>query len=334
VTFEGIRGQERALAILKRALSGARLPTAWLFTGPPGCGRRMAARAVAASLNCETGPVACGACPSCRVMAAGNHPDLHVVSRREGKKEIVIEQVREEILEKAWLKPFSGRFSAFIVDGAEEMNATAANAFLKTLEEPPLASRFILIAPGRETLLPTVASRCQELAFRPLGPSLMEELLRERGVAAERAALLSHLARGSMERAGRFLADGELARVGEEIAAVLALRGGDPAAALDLGERWGKDREGAQDALDLTGQLFRDMLLLAAGGPEKEVFHRAHLPALRGGAAALGPGELAWGLEAVEDAREEMDQNANVQLTLDRLYLALRRAWSTQASRG
>ncbi len=326
--FEGIRGQERALAILKRALAGGRVPAAYLFTGPAGCGRRKTALAVAASLNCESGAVACGACRSCRATAAGTHPDVHVIARREGKKEIVIEQMREEILEKAYLSPFSGKCSVFLVDGADDMNQIAANAFLKTLEEPPAVSRFILVAPGRETLLPTVASRCQEVSFRPLGPALMEEILLSRGTPAGQAALAARLARGSLERAERCLEEGAVERAGEEIDALLSLGRQGPAAALDLAERWGKNREESLDRLDLLAQWIRDMLLLAAGGPEEQAFHQAHLDRLRAGAGALGETELAWALEAVETAREDIEQNANVELTLDRLFLALRRSGS------
>jgi DNA polymerase-3 subunit delta' len=328
VTFAGIRGQDRAVAIIRRALESGRLPAAYLFTGPAGSGRRKTALAVAASLNCEAGPVACGECRSCRSAAAGAHPDVHLIARRAGKKEIIIEQVREEILGKAYLSPFSGRCSVFVVDGAEDMNQHAANAFLKTLEEPPAVSRFILVAPGRETLLPTVASRCQEVAFRPLGPALMEEILRAQGAPAARAALVARLSRGSLERAGRYLEEGSVERVGEEIDALLALGRQHPAAALDLAERWGRNREEALDRLDLLAQWVRDMLLLAAGGPAELAFHQAHLDRLRAGAAAWRETELAWALEAVENAREDIEQNANVELTMDRLFLTLRRAGS------
>ncbi len=321
--FEAVKGQERALALLTRALTTGRLPTAWLFTGPSGCGRKKAALALAASLGCEAGPLACGECPACRLALAGTHPDIHLIRRREGKKEIVVEQMREEVLAKAYLQPFAGRASTFIIEGAEEMNATVANVFLKTLEEPPPSSRFVLIAPSREALLPTVASRCQEVGFRPLGPALVESLLRERGVEGELAARASLLARGSMERAVELAEEGTLSRMEEELAAVLSLAGAHPAAALALAERWGKDRRETQERLELLAEWMRDLMLLAAGGPEEETVHRALLPQLRAAAAGADPHRLAWNLEAVENTREEIEGNANVELALDRLFMVL-----------
>ncbi|MDF1535702.1 MAG: DNA polymerase III subunit delta' [bacterium] len=323
--FELLKAQCGAVTILQRSLERGRVPTAYLFTGPPGCGRLTAAVALAASLNCEAGPIACGACASCRLYAAGNHPDLHIIVPEKGKRWIVIEQVREEILAKAYLKPMIGGTSTFIVDDANTMNANASNAFLKTLEEPPETSHFVLIAPDRDSVLPTISSRCQTLVFNPLPRKLLEEILVGQGIDHVDAALLAAMAKGSVERALHYHASGALESLAEEFGPLSSLHDFGAGQLLDLSQRWGKNRKDAMGVLEFMSQWYRDMMILSEGAPEEQVIHMAHLDRLKEGADRLGSGALAEVLESVEDARQALDANTNVQLTLDTLLLKVRR---------
>jgi len=322
--FDPIRGQDGPLAILKKALESDRVPTSYLFTGPDGCGRKMAAVAMAASLNCESGPLACGVCASCHLYAAGNHPDLHLIGTAEGKRGILIEQVREQILEKAYLKPMIGDTSTFIVEDAQLMNTNAASAFLKTLEEPPGTSHFILIAPHRESVPPTITSRCQVLPFRPLGKKVLNDLLTEQGVPAADARLLSSMAGGSMERALAFHEDGTLQDGTGKFEPFLALHDQGVGRLLDLSQRWSKNRQEALKTLELMIQWYRDLLILAEGGNENQILNPAHIPALREAAGETSGYHIAAALESIEDAREALEANANIQLTLDSLLLTVR----------
>lgn len=331
--FDLVKAQDGAVGILEKALERRRVPTAYLFVGPPGCGRMTAALALAASLNCETGPVACGTCSSCHLYSAGNHPDLHVVVPEKGKRWIVIEQVREAILAKAYLKPMSGTTSTFIIDSAEAMNANASNAFLKTLEEPPATSHFILIAPDRDSVLPTISSRCQTLTFNPLPRKLLEEILAGQGIDRADAMLLAAMAKGSVERALHYHVSGALENLAEEFEPLSSLHEYGPGQLLDLSQRWGKNRKDAMGVLEFMAQWYRDMLILSEGAPEEQVIHVAHMESLKKGAHRLGAGTLSAVLESVEDARLALDSNANVQLTLDTLLLKVRGyATPTQAT--
>ncbi len=322
--FDLIKAQDGAMAILQKALERDRVPTAYLFIGPPGCGRLTAAMALAASLNCETGSIACGTCSSCRLYAAGTHPDLYLVTPAKGKRWIVIEQVREEILEKAYLTPMRGTTSTFIVDDAHLMNANASNALLKTLEEPPETSHFVLIAPDRDSVLPTISSRCQTLAFNPLPRKLLEEILGNQGIEHSDAVLLAAMAKGSVERALHYHDTGALENLAEEFGPLSSLHEYGPGQLLDLSQRWGKNRKDASGVLEFMAQWYRDMMILSEGAPEEQVIHMAHLERLKEGAGRLGGGALAAVLESVEDARQALDANANVQLTLDTLLLKVR----------
>ncbi len=321
--FDLIQGQDRPLKILKRAIESNRVPTAYLFTGPPGCGRKKAAIAMAASLNCETSELACGTCISCTQVEAGIHVDLHVTAPEPGKTEIVIGQVRN-IIERAYLMPMQGRHSIFIVDDAHTMNINATNAFLKTLEEPPVTSRFVLIAPDRDSVLPTISSRCQVLSFAPLGRGVIRDILKKSGVGGERAKLLSSMARGSMERAFTYHSDEVPEKLADEFEPLASLHKSDDKKLLDLAERWGRNREEALGILYFMAQWYRDMMILSLDGPEDQVIHISHLPELQEGATALKEGSLSTILEAIEDARDDLKKNTNVELTLDRLLLTIR----------
>ncbi len=324
MNFDVVQGQNVPVSILKKALENMRVPTAYLFTGPPGCGRTMAALATATSLNCLTGHVACGSCTSCHLYAAGNHPDLHIIRPPEGKRQIVIKQIREEILERAYLKPMSGKTSTFIIQEAHFLNINASNAFLKTLEEPPETSHFILIAPDRDSVLPTISSRCQILPFSPLPRQVVENVLVEEGIPGQEAAILATMAKGSVKRAMNYHTTGALGALSEEFESLSSLHSYGVAQLLDLAQRWGRNRQEALSVLEFMAQWYRDMMILAEGGPEDQVVHMSYLTELKTGAGTMGGRSLAMILEAVDDAREAVEANTNVQLTLDALLLRVR----------
>ena len=176
------RGNARVLADLKAAASRPGFQRTLLFSGPEGVGRRKAATWLAAVLNCLAAPEErpCGVCASCQAMAAGQSLDYREIAphttsrggRTRHRAEIRIGQLvaREKDDEPDPLAPWLearpyGRYRIGVIDGAHTMNASAANAFLKTLEEPPGHAVIVLIAPGPETLMPTVASRALNFRF-------------------------------------------------------------------------------------------------------------------------------------------------------------------------
>jgi len=177
-----IRHQERAVSILRRALRSGRMPHAYLFSGPTGVGKETAARALAARLLCADEKLppdadACGRCPSCHLVATGNHPDFHLIHRglhrlhpdpairaRRGLF-LGVDLVRHFVIEPAGTRPTQGNRRVFLFREAERMNEEAQNALLKTLEEPPGAACLILVTSSAERLLPTIRSRCQHVPF-------------------------------------------------------------------------------------------------------------------------------------------------------------------------
>jgi DNA polymerase III delta' subunit len=174
-----VPGQELAKAFFARALALGRLSHAYLLVGPAGSGKRLFARELAKALFCREG-APCGACGSCRSIEHGNHPDVHFFRPAEGKSIVDIDTVRA-LCERTHLK--SEHLQVAILEEADRLNEPAANALLKTLEEPPGRILLLLLAQSTGTMLSTIVSRCQRL---PLGASVKEAP----AVAGERRALL------------------------------------------------------------------------------------------------------------------------------------------------
>ena len=176
MNLEAIRGQNRAIAELKKRLTEDRLQGSFLFAGPEGVGKRSTALALTAALFCETAPgKGCEQCATCLQVAQQNHPDLLILSP-EGNKVIKVDSVRA-LLHKMSLQPAQADRKVILLDRPETLTVSAANALLKNLEEPGKQNLFLLISstPGR--LLPTILSRCQRVDFVPLAPAELEKLL-------------------------------------------------------------------------------------------------------------------------------------------------------------
>jgi DNA polymerase-3 subunit delta' len=171
--WQGLQGQERAIAQLRRSIERGRVPHAYLFSGPPGAPLVDAAIALAMALSCHRHPGAgegCAGdretmCGPCAKIAAAIHPDV-VTLMREGAAQIVpIESVRTQVIARVGFPPHEGELRVFIVEEATALAPPAANALLKTLEEPPSRTMFVLCTTAPEQLLPTIRSRCQRVRF-------------------------------------------------------------------------------------------------------------------------------------------------------------------------
>jgi len=200
--FAELAGQEAVVAQLKSAVAGA-MTHAWLFTGPPGSGRSVAARAFAAALLCPYG--GCGECPSCRQVHAGTHADLRLV-RPEGLS-YGVKQTRELVLRAAGA-PSGGRWLVVLFEDADRCTEAAANALLKAIEEPAPRTVWLLCAPSAEDLVTTIRSRCRVVTLRVPPSSAVATVLAERdGVDYDKALAAARAAQGHIGRARRLATD-------------------------------------------------------------------------------------------------------------------------------
>lgn len=192
--FADIIGQEEATTTLKAALRSGHLSNAYLFVGPAGLGKLEAARSLAAGLLC--GDDGCGACPTCQRIAKDAYPDFQILSP-DGVSGYLIDQIRE-LTHDASLAPHEGSHKFYVLLDSDQLDGGAANALLKTLEEPPETVTFILIAHNLSALLPTVLSRCQVLRFAPLPTDTMVNILTESTGASPADARIALAATGSV----------------------------------------------------------------------------------------------------------------------------------------
>ena len=164
--WQELAGQDRVVGLLRGAIARDRVPHAYLFSGPVGAPMMDTAQALACALNCMTERgEGCGECEACAKIIAGIHPDV-VTLVREGAAQIVpIENVRNQVIARLGLPPHEAAVRVFIIEEATALAPPAANALLKTLEEPPARTVFVLCTTAPEQLLPTIRSRCQRIRF-------------------------------------------------------------------------------------------------------------------------------------------------------------------------
>jgi len=334
-----IVGQDAAISVLSRALGGGRVSHAYLFAGPGRVGKSTTALEFAQALNCTGDDPPCGACRQCERIAAGKHADLEILGigglcgeeqhdhARDNSRDIRICQVRrlEEVVSRA---PFEGRTRAVIIDPADAMNDLAANALLKTLEEPPPGVVIVLVTEREEKLLPTIRSRARRIGFWGQPREAIERALRTHwGADAEQAATLSRLAGGRLGWAVAALRDASVLTDREEAldraeALASATIGERFAYASTLGGGFSRDREGTHAVLDAWQAWWRDLLLVSSGRPEQAT-HQERLDTLRALASQCQPRDCARALRAIAEAGQQLDENASPVLALESMMLAL-----------
>jgi DNA polymerase III subunit delta' len=193
---EELCGHLEALNILEKSLINRSFSTTVLISGPPRVGKTSLAYILSAALECEKPtPWACGVCSPCRKIKRNLFPDLRFISLEESdkgklKSQILVDQVRKQVLDVIELPPYEGKRLIFMIEPAEALNVNSQNALLKVLEEPPSYANFILIAKDFGPLLPTVRSRCQEIHLSEIGDAEMEQVIKKLGISAKRKEAL------------------------------------------------------------------------------------------------------------------------------------------------
>ncbi|HEY2516362.1 MAG TPA: DNA polymerase III subunit, partial [Polyangiaceae bacterium] len=325
-----VQAQETSVATLRRALATGRVHHAYLFDGPEGVGKELAAFGLAQALVCERRGVdlpadeACGACSAClRALPRAEtrrpvHPDVVVIERglyepgtigrrTQESQDISIDQIRTLVLARASFAPHEGRAKVFVIRRAEELSTSAANALLKTLEEPNARTHFVLLTSQPDALLPTIRSRTQRVRFAPLPDAVVVGLLAARGLEPARAQEIARLSAGSMQTALVHADDGaSAAREAFVTRALEAIEAPTMGPALEL----------AEDAKKEKGELATRLAALASslavrGAAEADA---------RGRAADTAASRYLLALAAMR----ELEGNASAQLVVESMMIRMR----------
>lgn len=217
--FDGIFGQPRVREFLRASIASGRVSHAYLFTGPAGSNKTAAAYAFAQAILCKDH--GCRTCDDCRRIERRKHPDVHFYTP-EGAQGYLIEQIRE-IVSGVSLAPIRATGKVYILDRVDLLGVSAANAFLKTLEEPVEGVTFILLGRTREAVLPTIVSRCQVVPFRHIPAREAAGILSQKtGVTPEQARIAIEACNGSITRAMTFAKSAERAEFRARIMEVLS----------------------------------------------------------------------------------------------------------------
>jgi DNA polymerase III subunit delta' len=342
--FSTLIGNNEVKESLRRLLTGGRMPGSLLFTGEDGIGKKLFALELAKTLNCRnrSGVDACDECSSCKRisnstfapftgaddnkerMIWSEHADVAMV--RPYKQIIRVKPMRE-LEREANFRPFEGAARIFIVEDADYMNDQAANALLKTLEEPAATVHLILTTTNPMALLATIRSRCQMIRFAPIpAPEIERFLIQRNSLTADDATLLARTSQGSLGRALAADIDDYRDRRESMLTILKSLTlTGDRAQLLRASEELAaaKDRSDYEQSLDVLEALIRDAWSLSLGRPADSIVNVDRLKDLERIASELRSEKAAAWLTTIEELRGALEVNINRRIASDGLLISM-----------
>ena len=310
--FSDIKGQDKALEMLKIYMDEGRLEGGYLFTGPASVGKKMTAKILSQALNCaENNNEACGLCPSCLKIKGDSHPDVHMISGDEAQ--LKIESVRQ-LQKEINLRAYEGRFKVFIIDNAHTLTPEAANCLLKVLEEPPRFSLIILISDKSNLLFKTVLSRCKIVKFQAANrEELNLTLSKDYGLDKSFAHFLSYFSEGRLGEALR-LKDSEILNKKNSIIDKLAMPSSSGVGGIDV-----EDRQEFCSVLNILSTWFRDVYFLKSGMPDAELINYDRRDDLQETVSRFSYADLDRVMSVISNTILCLERNINTKLLLHNL---------------
>lgn len=317
---DGITGHEKQTDTIKRALDSGTLPHAYLFSGMGGIGKRLIALKLAEALQCSsTDSKPCGRCAGCKKIKEGNHPDL--IELQADGKFIKIDQIRG-LQKRLGLRPFEGKATVCIIDGAEKMNLSAANALLKTLEEPPQGTYLILLTENMRQVISTVISRCRRLSFNPLSADVISSMLiKDKGIAEKDAKAAAGISEGSMGKAIELLECFDAEEREQMFKLVIDFKNVDDV--FSISEKLTK-KEGAIKLIDFIDMLkffLRDLMVFKSGIKKDKLLNITSDEILKQGAGSFSLAALIELFETVAKTETAIMMNVNKRLAVENMLL-------------
>ena len=316
-------GQPVASRVIEKMIGTGRVGGSYLFSGPPGVGKKTAARFLAMAVNCETSAFPpCGQCVACGKILEGIHPDVWTVSPREKKQTITIEQVRE-LQGTLSFPPYEGKRRVVLIDPADRLGLEAANALLVTLESPPAHTLLILVTTAPYSLLATIRSRCQLLRFTPLSKDALLEIARRAGIHVGPDDSVLELCQGSATRLLTLL-QAETEESHTEIDAFLsALLAGSRSPDLIETPKWAKQRGTMEIFLERALWLTRDWIVSLEERAGRDVVNKELIRDVNTDRSRVSRASLLNLLDALFQSMEDLKRNAAPELIFDTLRMRM-----------
>jgi len=325
MSYRELWGQEKQQDLLQRAIATGRIPHAYLFHGIGGIGKKTCARMFARAVNCEAKnghKIPCDACMSCVRITHGNHPD--VITVKPDGAFIRIKAIRD-LQSQTRFRPFEGAKRVFLIEDAERMNDAAANALLKTLEEPNPLNILILITSRPYQLPATILSRCQKIRFDPLPKEVIISFLKDSaGLDDQAAGVIAAASMGSIGKARDMLDNAQPAAVAELIEKYTASDAvKDPLALFVCVDYFGDTREMITERLRTLRNWYRDVLVYKETGDSRRLLHPDLVHLTRCHAEKISGRGILRNVRIINEAYRAIEYNANKQLTLETMMFKL-----------
>jgi DNA polymerase-3 subunit delta' len=315
-----IIGHEWAVELLDRGINTGKLSHAYLFVGPKQVGKHTLAKATAQAILCTGDQPPCGTCRACRLVMGDRHPDVHLIAPDGGS--IKIDAIRA-MQHAVSLSAVEGPYRVVIIDEFDLATTSAANALLKTLEEPPGMVILLLTAVRLESLLPTIVSRCQVISLRLVPVERVIAALRTQGIEAGRARLLGRLSQGRIGWALSAAQDDRMMAQREQtLDAVRSLLHASHVERFSWAQSLSRKPDQVPYVLDVMASWWRDVLLLAAGS-EAPIANVDHEDELQEWAIRHDVSDASTALTAIRETTWRLEHNANLRLALEVLTLDL-----------
>ena len=325
VAFRDIIGQHQAVDLLQKVLASTRLAQAYLFYGPSGVGKKLAALQFAKALYCPAARNdACDACPICHKIDTGNHPDITLIMPADTT--LKIEQIRF-LQHRLSYKPYEAQRTTIILDDCERLTLPAANALLKTLEEPPAHTVLILLTGNKEALPLTIVSRCQLVPFGALAPSHMSTILTQQGMAADTATLAACLAEGQLEHCTPEALERMLVTRQHAYQVLQEVTQLQPIASFLQARQLAGTRHQCEELLRWLALFCRDLTLLKVAS-QPFLYHRDLRVELMPLAQRLPLSGLLEAFSLIQQRRISLSQNGNPQLIFEQVMVQLQQAFT------
>ena len=341
MSFSEIIGQEDAKSLLKNAVKTGNHSHAYIFSGEKGSGKMMLAEAFATMLQCENpGEDACLECHSCKQAISHNNPDIIYVRREEGKANISVDTVREQIVNDVDIKPYSNKYKIYIVEEAERMNPQAQNAILKTIEEPPEYAIIILLTANHNAFLQTILSRCVLIQMKSVDTESIKRVLQSKyEIVDYQSQMVATFAQGNLGKAIALATDSSFNEVKDKVISLckrasrmeenqIADEVKSIKEANDSDKKAGEDDKKFQgfveQMLDLITLWYRDVLLYKATLNDNLLLYSENSYDIQEQAQRCSYHGLNNIVDAITETRDRLNANVNFELTITLLIESIK----------